>query len=463
MSRTHHATAAHEQRVDLYTEALRPQFHFTARYWKDYRLNPQPHQEGWVNDVNGLVYHAGEYHLFAQRWWSCWLHAVSTDLLHWQELQPAFGAGGPLGGTQSGGALVDYTNVSGLGTGTQAVLVAFWSSTDNQSQCLSYSTDRGRTWVKYAGNPVLVHPYRDPNVFWYEPDRRWVMILYGPPDDSYVLFSSTDLLHWEKLSTIPGMFECPDMFPLLLDGDPGQEKWVVVDGSGDYVVGRFDGRRFDGETVKRKGDWGRNFYATMTFDGVPSEDGRRIQMAWMRGGEYPDMPFNQQLTFPCELTLRTLPEGPRLCRYPAREVEQLYAGGVVLSDQVLVPGEHPLGRIQGRLLDIAAEFDLSRSGCDEVAFDVGGNRVSYHVRNQQLDSCGTRAELRGRAGQLQLRILVDRMSVETFGNHGEVSMTNVSPVQGQGTQGTGPAVSLRSTGGDVYVRSLAVHELNSIW
>src|SRR4029434_804646 len=142
------------------------------------------------------------------------------------------------------------------------------------------------------------------------------MILYGPPDDSYVLFSSTDLLHWEKLSTIPGMFECPDMFPLLLDGDAGQAKWVVVDGSGDYVVGRFDGQRFDGQTVKLKGDWGRNFYATMTFDGVPREDGRRIQLAWMRGGVYPDMPFNQQLTFPCELTLRTLPEGPRLCRSP---------------------------------------------------------------------------------------------------------------------------------------------------
>jgi fructan beta-fructosidase len=262
------------------------------------------------------------------------------------------------------------------------------------------------------------------------------------------------------------------MFPLLLDGDAGQAKWVVVDGSGDYVVGRFDGQRFDGQTVKLKGDWGRNFYATMTFDGVPREDGRRIQLAWMRGGAYPDMPFNQQLTFPCELTLRTLPEGPRLCRFPVREVEQLYAGGFVVSDQVLVAGEHPLGQLQGGLLDIAAEFDLSRSGCDEVAFDVGGHRVSYHVRTQQLDSCGTRAELRARASQLQLRILVDRMSVETFGNHGEVSMTNVSPVPGQGRgqgrgqgtgQGTGPAVSLRSTGGAVYVRSLAVHELNSIW
>src|SRR4029434_4982560 len=105
------------------------------------------------------------------------------------------------------------------------------------------------------------------------------MILYGPPDNSYVLFASTDLLNWEKLSVIPDMFECPDMFPLPLDGTKDHEKWVVVDGSGDYVVGKFDGRRFEAETPKRTGDFGRNFYASMTFDGMPRQDDRRIQMA----------------------------------------------------------------------------------------------------------------------------------------------------------------------------------------
>ena len=125
---------ANEPRAELYKESLRPQFHFTARYWNDYRLNPQQHQEGWINDVNGLVNYDGEYHFFAQRWWSCWLHAVSTDLLHWKELEPAFGEGGEFGGTQSGGGIVDYTNASGLGTGHEPAMIVFWSSTDNQSQ-----------------------------------------------------------------------------------------------------------------------------------------------------------------------------------------------------------------------------------------------------------------------------------------------------------------------------------------
>jgi fructan beta-fructosidase len=447
-----------EQRAALYKESLRPQYHFTARYWNDYTLNPQQHQEGWINDVNGLVYYAGEYHFFAQRWWSCWLHAVSTDLVHWEELPPAFGKGGPLGGTQSGGGIVDYANASGLGDGHEPVMVAFWSSTDNESQCISYSNDHGRTWVKYANNPVLVHPHRDPNVFWYEPGQKWVMILYGTPDNSYVLFSSADLLHWEQLSTIPDMFECPDMFPLLLDGDPQREKWVVVDGSGDYVVGRFDGQRFEGETAKLKGDYGPNFYATMTFDGMPKDDDRRIQMAWMRGGAYPDMPFNQQITFPCELTLHTSPEGMRVCRYPVREIEQLRASEFVLSNQVLQPGENPLAQVQGELFDVVAEFDLQRSACSEIVFNLRGNLVKYRVHDAQLDACGSPATLKPAAGAIQLRMLVDRMSVECFGNRGEVSITNVAQAQD-----TSPALAVSAVGGDAFVTSLAVYELSSIW
>ncbi len=461
MSLTQHNESANEHRVELYKEALRPQVHFTARYWDDYRLNPQQHQEGWVNDVNGLVYYDGEYHFFAQRWWSCWLHAVSTDLIHWKELKPAFGKGGALGGTQSGGGIVDYTNATGLGVGKEPVMVAFWSSTDNERQCISYSTDRGRTWEKYAKNPVLVHPYRDPNVFWYEPDHKWIMILYGPPDNSYVLFSSVNLLNWEKLSVIPDMYECPDMFPLCLDGNRELEKWVVIDGSGDYVIGTFDGKRFEPETRKMKGDYGRNFYASMTFDGMPGEDNRRIQMAWMRGGEYPDMPFNQQISFPCELTLRTFPEGVRMCRYPVREIEKLHAVEFAVKDRILTPEENPLSRISGRAFDILAEVDLSRSDCAEMVFTVCGNQVKYNVSDRQLDSCGSVVELKPRSGLLQLRILVDRMSVETFGNLGEISMTNVTNVAC--AQDAKPTLSLQVFGGNGFITSLSVHELNSIW
>jgi levanase/fructan beta-fructosidase len=353
---------------------------------------------------------------------------------------------------------VDYANASGLGIDHEPVMVAFWSSTDNENQCISYSTDRGRTWVKYAHNPVLAHPHRDPNVFWYEPEQKWIMILYGPPDNSYVLFSSSNLLNWEKLSVIPDMYECPDMFPLPLDGSTEQVKWIVVDGSGDYVIGRFDGKQFEGETAKRKGDYGRNFYASMTFDGMPTEDGRRIQMAWMRGGDYPQMPFNQQITFPCELTLRATPDGIRMCRYPVREIEKLHATSIKLNDRIVKPGENPLADIEGVLFDIKVEIDLTKSDCDAIVLNARGNLVSYNVIDKQVDSCGSLVELKPVAGTVQLRVLVDRMSVETFGSYGEVSITNVA--QAQKTQ---PALSLQFVGGDAYIKVLTVHTLNSMW
>ena len=171
----------------LYQEKLRPKFHITARYWHEYQLHPPNHHEGWLNDMNGLVYNQGEYHFFAQRWWSAWLHAISTDLVHWKELRPAFTLpkagdprGVPFGGTQSGGGVVDIHNTSGLGDGKEPPMLVFWSSTDNLNQCISYSRDRGRTWTKYEKNPVLVQPERDPNVFWYEPGKKWILIMYGP-------------------------------------------------------------------------------------------------------------------------------------------------------------------------------------------------------------------------------------------------------------------------------------------
>lgn len=443
----------------LYQESLRPQFHFTARYWNDYRLNPQEHQEGWINDVNGLVFLEGEYHLFAQRWWSCWLHAVSTDLIHWQELPPAFGEDEVFGGTQSGGAVIDYHNTSGLATGDTPVMVAFWSSTDNLRQCISYSNDRGRTWTKYDKNPVLVHPERDPKVIWYEPGQHWVMVLYGPPDRSYNLFKSHNLLDWTPIGDpIPDMFECPDMFQMPLDGDTGQMKWVIINGDGSYVVGQFDGRHFLPETTKQMGDLGRNFYATMTWNNMPKADPRRIQIAWMRGGKYPDMPFNQQISFPCELTLRMTNAQLRLFRYPIQEINQIADGAFGLKNVALQPGANPLKDIQGELFDIDVEIDIANSTADTVALQVRGSLVSYDLKNQVLESCGSWAELKPNEGIVHLRVLVDRMSVETFGNLGEVSITNCAHALDSEMP-----LSLTSLGGTLQVRSISVKGLRSIW
>jgi len=338
-------------------------------------------------------------------------------------------------------------------------MVAFWASTDNLRQCISYSNDRGRTWVKYEKNPVLVHPERDPKVFWYAPEKKWIMLLYGPPEHSYLLFSSKNLLDWTKIGQpIPDMYECPDMFELPLDGDPTRKKWVIVNGDGSYVVGTFNGTAFHAETEKMRGDYGRNFYATMTWNGMPQRDGRRIQVAWMRGGSYPEMPFNQQITFPAELTLLTLPDGIRLCRNPIREIEKIYDRGIKLVDKRLEPGENLLSGVTGELFDIRIEIDMSKTNCKQIVLNARGNEVKYFVNEQVVESCGVRQALKPRSQRVSLRILVDRMSIETYGNEGEVSITNVARAQA-----SKPPLALRAIGGDAHISSVSVHTLRSIW
>ena len=232
----------------LYRESLRPQFHFTARQWTMNKLNPQMRQEGWINDLNGLIYYDGEYHMFAQRWAKCWLHAVSRDLVHWTELDPAFWEENLDSGVQSGTCVIDYKNTSGLSPNPATPpMIAFWPRFDNHSQCLSYSLDHGRTWKPYEKNPILDYPERDPKVFWYGPGNRWVMILYG--NGQYHILNSTNLLNWtDTHHGIPNSFECPDFFELPVDGnqmpansDRGSTKWVLIQGSGQYSIGTFDG------------------------------------------------------------------------------------------------------------------------------------------------------------------------------------------------------------------------------
>ena len=435
----------------LYREHLRPQFHFTARQWTRHKLNPGPHEEGWINDVNGLFYLDGEYHLFAQRWWSCWLHAISKDLIHWEEVQPAFGKGGEFGGTQSGSAVVDSNNASGLAASKDTpVIVAFWSSTDNLNQCISYSNDRGRTWTKYDKNPVLVHPERDPRVFWYEPGKKWVMILSGP-GGTYALFESINLTGWRKLSTVPGFFECPDMFPLPVDGDRGRIQWVVIGGDGSYAVGDFDGVSFKPETEKRRTS-GPHFYATQTWNHIPEKDGRRIQIAWMRGGKYPNMPFNQQHTFPCELTLRTCGGTTRLFRKPIAEVSDLHKGKAEERGRTLVAGEELKLATEGDLFHLLAVFEMEKGA--EAAFRIRGETLAF--AGDSLSLQGYTAPVTPDAKRIKLELLVDRTSIEAFANDGEGSLSACFLPSDD-------SLAVKCAKGGLKVVSIAVYELESIW
>jgi sucrose-6-phosphate hydrolase SacC (GH32 family) len=462
-------TASPSPRPDLYKEALRPQFHVTAREWEGYKLNPPSRHDGWLNDINGLVYYAGEYHAFAQQWNRCWLHFVSRDLLHWTELRPAFWEDKQFGGVQSGSAVIDKTNTSGLATGKEnAVMVAFWASTmgtasgpgkGHTNQCISYSNDRGRTWTKYDKNPVLPHADRDPKVFWYEPEKKWVMVLFGPPG-GYLFFSSKDLRTWQEMSFLPGYFECPDMFELPLDGDRNRMKWVVVNGNGEYVVGDFDGTTFKPETSRRSSCGGPNFYATQTFNNMEEADGRRIQLAWMAGGSYPNMPFNQQMSFPCELTLRSHAGSMWLYRNPIKEVESLHLAEHKWEARTIAAGEEmKLG--PGELLDIKANLELKEGteGTIRIRGEnirVSNDGIGIRDRNAEFFD-GKDGDGRKKPTRLKtLEILVDRTSIEVFGNDGEASLAACFLPSGDD-------LSIQCSKGEIEVRSLVSYEMESIW
>ena len=434
----------------VYQEALRPQFHFTARQLTMDRLHPGKGQEGWINDLNGLIYYDGEYHLFAQRWGKCWLHAVSTDLVHWNELRPAFWETAVGVGDQSGTCVIDYKNTSRLSPNSATPpMVAFWSRFDDKSQCISYSLDHGRTWTIYPGNPIFTHAERDPKVFWYEPGGYWVMMLYGK--GAYNILTSPNLLRWtDQHHPIPNSFECPDFFQLPVDGNKAKQKWVLIQGNGNYSIGTFDGTQFTEETGRRPCDLGKNFYATQSWANTDTGDGRRVQVAWMRDSDFGDMPFNQQISFPCELKLKTTAAGLRVFRSPVAEIASLHQETAAWSNVTLEAGKPLILTPKGDLYHIVAQVHIPTGS--RLTFNLRG--VPITCTTQEV-TCGTSTGVAADAVR-SLEILLDRGSVEAYVNGGEISMTNfVLPRQ--------PELSVTAEGGPVTIESLNVYSLVSAW
>lgn len=304
---------------NFYKEAFRPQFHFSTL-------------RGWTNDPNGLVYYDGEYHLYYQhnpykRYWGNmhWGHAVSRDLVHWEELGDVLFPD-EMGTMFSGSAVVDENNTSGFGTKKNPPIVyAYTTHGQWQKQNIAYSLDHGRTLIKFKGNPVVdsheaarSHETRDPRLLWYGgKDGHWVMVLFERDGNSF--YTSDDLKTWTYQSHLPGFDECPDLFCLPVDGDKNNMKWVTLGAAGVYMIGDFDGKKFTPESGRHQYTSGA-FYAAQTVSNTP--DGRCIQIGWGRIS-HPGMPFNSQMQLPTELTLRTTRDGIRLASNPVLEVKAL--------------------------------------------------------------------------------------------------------------------------------------------
>jgi len=438
---------------NLYREPLRSQFHFSSK-------------RGWNNDPNGLVYFNGEYHLFYQHnpfgwnWGNMhWGHAVSRDLVHWQELGEAL-APDNLGPMFSGSAVVDWRNTSGLGTPGHPPQVLLYTAAGNPSvQCLASSVD-GRRFTKFSGNPVvkqLTSGNRDPKVLWHEPSGRWIMTLYVETNKVHTIhfFTSRNLKDWTLSSTVDGFFECPDCFELAVDGDFKQRKWVLTAASSEYMVGHFDGTSFAPETPKLPGHTGQGYYAAQTFSDIPPADGRRIRIGWLQAAS-PGMPFNQAMSIPAELRLVSTDDGPRLSWNPVKELESLRKGSVAIKNIRLEPeGPNPLQKTKAELGELQADFDPGEA---KIVFAVRGATIVYEGKTQDLWVNGHRSHAPLREGRQQLRIFCDRTVLEVFASDGltYVPMPFIPKTSDVGC-------SVRVEGGSVPVRSLMLHELKSCW
>jgi len=492
-----------------YDQKHRPQFHFTSR-------------KNWLNDPNGMVYYDGEYHLFFQhnpmgnKWGNMtWGHAVSKDMLRWEQLPHAILPYG--GGTIfSGTGAVDHNNTLGKQKGDVKMLIASYTFSQKKPfyQALAYSTDKGRTFEllnegkAVVPNQGIERGERDPKVFWHEASKKWVMILWvkkaitdkdrrgrnkqrykdmpnGPGKVRF--FTSDNLTDWEVASDFDRdwVFECMDFVHLPVDpsssknyagtspsssknyagtspsssknyagtsGDLNNKKWLLFDASFDYEIGEFDGTTFTTDKKVGLGDFGPNYYAAQTFNNSP--DGRTVVIGWMRGSDFDKvgMPFNEQMSFPTTMELRTTQDGIKLFRWPIQEIESLYNRKHAFTNRPVAKLADALSEIDADLIDASIEFDPEETGT--IEWNLRGLKVSYDADKQQFLYAGVPLAAPTVNGKVKLRVLVDRGSIELFANDGAAVATHFALPDPENR-------SIRLSGNGSV--SLVINELKSIW
>lgn len=459
--------------------------------------NKEPHRPAfhfcpdsmWMNDPNGMFYADGTYHLFYQYYpkatvWGPmhWGHATSSDLINWQHLPIALYPDS-LGYIFSGSAVVDTKNTSGFGKNDVPPVIAFFThhhdakeksgSHQFQYQSMAYSVDGGKTFTKYAGNPVVPNPgirdFRDPKVFWYEDDQSWKMIFAAY--DHVRIYTSKNLIDWSYCSSFgkdfgchEGVWECPDLFPLKAE-NTGQIKWVMLvsinpgapnGGSGtQYFVGEFDGCHFKTEDISNPAenntrtqwlDFGTDNYAGVTWSGIPEKDGRKIFLGWMSNWKYaqqvPTEQWRSSMTLPRQLTLESL-EGEWIIKSnPVGEFSQLeYGSNYVFREQTIgnemkLQSGSVLNRYQLEIDNPLLSTVFIRLSNDmgqytDIGFDGHLNKFFIDRRFSGITDFNENfaaiqySSIRKKSGNIKIDIIQDVSGIEMFADDGKIVMTSL--------------------------------------
>ena len=438
----------------LYNEENRPQFHFTTK-------------RGWSNDPNGMIYYEGEYHLFYQhnpyeKEWEnmSWGHAVSKDMVHWQELPTALFPD-ELGTMFSGSTVIDYNNTAGFNKGNTPAMVAAYTANaaDKQTQCIAYSLDKGRTWTKYTKNPVIDSKAkwnsvdtRDPRVFWYKPGNHWVMVLNER--DGHSIYNSTNLKDWNYQSHTTGFWECPDLFELPIDGDKGKTKWVMYGASNAYMVGSFDGKKFTPESGKHYYVTG-SIYAAQTFTNIPEADGRRIQIGWSRIS-HKGMPFNGMMLMPTKLELKSTKNGVRLFSEPVKETDQLFTSVNKWTNLKAEAANENLKKYSNeRSLRIKTKIKLSHA--TSAGISLNGQKILDYDMNFNLVNGTFYSPEDMTSMEITADIYIDRTSIEVFIDGGAYSYSMERKLDVNNKEG------LKFWGTNIDVKDLEIFSVKSVW
>ncbi|GAK05552.1 LOW QUALITY PROTEIN: sucrose-6-phosphate hydrolase [Geomicrobium sp. JCM 19037] len=472
-----------------YTERYRPQFHFST---------PQ----GNLADPNGLVYYNETYHLFHQKDGN-WAHAISEDLLHWKHLPLAL-EHDELGQALSGSVVVDHSNHSGLFDRGEG-LVAFYTSTEGgEAQSLAYNCDDGFTWQRYPHNPVIQNPgikdFRDPKVLWHDDSNAWVMVV--STDQTVSFYRSHNLVDWTYSSEFGeheglhvAVWECPDLFPLPVDGSRANEKWVLHVSVGDndetkgstaqYFIGEFDGYAFHNDNPADEvliTDYGQDFYAAQTFYNV---NHRTIWLGWMANWRYPYQsptnPWMGSMSFPRELSLVTNREGQlRLAQQPIAEIEQLNSKERQF-ETFEVQDESFRLHFQGTnyLLEATVTWEELREfglrlrhgdGVEALVWMWSITKCFLTRTNAGLktivDRCGEEfpfgqryeAEYDGDRNTIDLKVLVDESSIELFVQQGVTVFTSLIY-----TEPTNDGIEWYAADGSITVKDFTITHLHNTW